>query len=292
MENPMIVNTEMRKSQEEERINLRCSQETFTNIITAGSNCSEFEAKQITKKAIEVFDLGEHSDSQRMFPGQMLWNAIDATEPPGKPLSKCIFKRIVLTLHEIAEDTIIKHRDGSRAKRIRQILRISNEAYDQGTCLTIEDLSIILGSDEKTIRTDIKRYRSEHPDVVVPTRGNKCDIGPGVTHREQTLRLFLTGKDPEAISMHLNHSLKAVERYITSFSRVVFCQSKVHNSLQTALITGYSIALVNLCLSLKNEFMKTVHYKDRLEIIERIGTQYWEVQDAKKKNGQEIGRGK
>jgi hypothetical protein len=73
---------------------------------------------------------------------------------------------------------------------------------------------------------------------------------------------------------------------------VVFCQSKVHNSLQTALITGYSIALVNLCLSLKNEFMKTVHYKDRLEIIERIGTQYWEVQDAKKKNGQEIGRGK
>jgi hypothetical protein len=158
MENPMIVNTEMRKSQEEERINLRCSQETFTNIITAGSNCSEFEAKQITKKAIEVFDLGEHSDSQRMFPGQMLWNAIDATEPPGKPLSKCIFKRIVLTLHEIAEDTIIKHRDGSRAKRIRQILRISNEAYDQGTCLTIEDLSIILGSDEKTIRTDIKRY--------------------------------------------------------------------------------------------------------------------------------------
>jgi hypothetical protein len=88
----MIVNTEMRKSQEEERINLRCSQETFTNIITAGSNCSE--------------------------------------------------------------------RDGSRAKRIRQILRIS----------------------------------------------------------------------------------------------------KVHNSLQTALITGYSIALVNLCLSLKNEIIKYMEY--------------------------------
>ena len=132
----MILNTEMRKNQEEERIKLRCSPETFTSIITEGSNCSRFEAEQITKKAIEVFNLGEHSDSTRILPGQMIWKAIDANEPPGKPLSKCIFKRIVLTLHDVAEDTLIKHRDGSRAKRIHQILRITNEACDQGTYLT------------------------------------------------------------------------------------------------------------------------------------------------------------
>lgn len=288
----MIVNTEMRKNQEEERIKLRCSTATFTNIIAEGSNCSEFEAEQITKKAVEVFDLGEHSDSERMLPGQLIWKAIDAAEPPGKPLSKCRFRRIVLTLHDVAEDTVIKHRDGSRAKRIHQILRITNEACDQGTYLTIEDLSTILGSDEKTIRSDIKRYREKHPDLVVPTRGNKCDIGPGVTHREQTLRMFLNGKDAETIGRDLNHSLKAVERYITSFCRIVFCQGKVHNSLQTALITGRSVPLVDFCLALRDEFMKTAGYKARLDMIERIGTQYWEIADAKKNHGQKTGRTK
>ena len=288
----MIVNTEMRKNQEETRIKLRCSTESFTNIIAEGSNCSKFEAQLITKKAVEVFDLGEHSDRERMLSGQMLWKAIYADEPPGKPLNKCKFKQIILTLHDVGEDTVIKHRDGSGAKRIRQILRMTNEACDQGAYLTIEDLSTILGSDEKTIRSDIKRYREEHPEVVVPTRGNKCDIGPGVTHREQTLRQFLIGKDPEAISRDLNHSLKAVERYITSFCRIVFCQGKVRNSLQTALITGRSIALVDFCLALRDEFMKTAGYKNRLDMIERIGTQYWEIAGVKKSHGQKIGRTK
>ena len=286
----MIVNTAMRKNQEEKRIKLRCSTETFTNIIAEGSNCSKFEAQQITKKAVEVFDLGEHSERERMLPGQMLWKAIYADEPPGKPLKKCKFRQVVLTLHDVGEDTVIKHLHGSRAKRIRQILRITNEACDQGAYLTLEDLSTILGSDEKTIRSDIKNYRTEHPDLIVPTRGNKCDIGPGVTHREQTLRLFLSGKDAEAISRDLNHSLKAIERYITSFCRIVFCQRKVRNSLQTALITGRSSALVTLCLGLRDEFMKTDDYKNRLELIEHIGTQYWETTDAKKNHGQKSGR--
>ena len=66
----MIVNTAMRKNQEEKRIKLRCSTEIFTNIIADSSNCSKFEAQQITKKAVEVFDLGEHSECERMLLGQ------------------------------------------------------------------------------------------------------------------------------------------------------------------------------------------------------------------------------
>lgn len=42
---------------------------------------------------------------------------------------------------------------------------------------------------------------------------------------------------------HLNRSLKAVERYIRTFCRVVYCQCTLKNSLKTAMIVGISVPL-------------------------------------------------
>jgi len=147
-----------------------------------------------------------HTFTRIIAAGQMIWRAIDESEPPGKPLRECRFKRIRLTMLSIDEDLEVLKNYGHSAKRGQQILRITQEAVDQGALLTQEDLAMLLDCDVKTIRTDIKRYRQKH-GVVIPTRGNKKDIGPGLTHRDRAVELFIQGKDAVAIARDLNHSL-------------------------------------------------------------------------------------
>lgn len=280
----MIQTTAMRTEESTKRQFLRSAAHTFERVVSQGTSCSAFEATVIAQKAQEVFRLGEHDDDKTMQPGQTVWRAIAEGEPAGKPLDACVFKHVRLTVHAIEEDRDVQLQYGHSAKRGQQCMRISTEAMDQGTLLTQEDLSILLDSDVKTIRTDIKRYQQKL-GILIPTRGNKKDIGPGITHRERAVELFLEGKDQVAIARDLQHSLKAVERYIQTFCRVVFAQQQLHNSLKTALVVGVSVPLVNKYLAAKDKHKKTPAYQERIAEIEAEGTRFWVYQDGKKKPG-------
>lgn len=280
----MIETTESRNKALEQRIYFRSAVNSFKQIITSGTNCSPFEASVISDKAQQVFHLGEHTEYSKLQPGQIVWRAISSEEPPGKELRFCVYKQIYLTVHSLEEDRAVMSSHGRSAKRGQQILRMSSEACDQGTYLTQEDLAEILDCDVKTIRDDIKRYQNKH-GILVPTRGNKKDIGRGITHREKAVELFIQGKDALSISRDMKHSLKAVERYIQTFCRVIYCQSEIQNSLKTAMVVGVSVALVNKYFALKNKYMKTKAYRERLQEIEEVGSKFWEYQDSKKKPG-------
>ncbi len=287
----MIENTVARNCQFEKRISLRDSSETFANLISIGTSCSKFEAEVIAEKAHEVFRLGPYGDDSTLQPGQMIWKAIDALEPPGKPLSECVFKTIRLTVHLLSEDREVKNKYGASAKRGQQIMRMCTEAFEQGTLLTQEDLAELLDCDARTIRNDQQRFQKQH-DILVPTRGNKCDIGPGMTHREKVIKQFIEGTEAVNIARNLQHSLKAVERYISSFCRIIYCQQQLRNSLKTAMVVGCSIHQVNTCLGIHYEHCKKSRYKDILEKVERVGSAFWEAHDGKKKHGQTNGRNK
>ena len=151
--------------------------------------------------------------------------------------------------------------------------------------MTQEDIAIRLDCDVKTIRTDIKRYQQKH-DVIIPTRGNKKDIGPGLTHRERAVEFFIQGKDTVAIARDMNHSLKAIERYTHAFCRVVYCQAQLRDTLKTALVVGVSVVAVDRYLGLKDKYWNRHEYSERLSEIEKVGSQFWEYQDSKKKPGQ------
>ena len=278
----MISTTLMRNEERDKRIEHRSALLTFTNLIADGTNCSRFEAQVISSKAEEVFGLGEYREDAKLQPGQMIWRAISGEEPPGKPLTKCEFKTIRLTVHRLDEDLEVRQAHGLGAKRQQQISRMTVEALDQGTLLTQEDLGVLLDCDVKTIRQDIHAIQ-KRTGLLVSTRGTKQDIGPGVTHREKAVELYIQGRDAVGIARDLNHSLKAVERYISSFCRIVHAQAEVHNTLKTALIVGVSVALVNRNLALRDTWMKTEAYQARLKEIEELGLRYWEASDAKKK---------
>lgn len=281
----MVKTTKLRELEQTERLSHRDSAHSLTRIIEDGTNCSYFESVVITEKALEVFGIGEYNKDTTIQPGQIVWKGIGAEEPAGKPLDRCEFKRIVLTLHSFEDDQDVQRSHGSSAKRCQQISRMSSEAYDQGTLLTQEDLSYLLGSDVRTIRRDIQKYQKKQ-NVLIPTRGNKMDIGPGLTHRDKAVELFIRGKDAVSIGRDLQHSLKAVERYIQTFCRVVYCMNELQNNLKTAMVIGVSVSLVNRYISLRDQYKNKKFYKDRIEEIERVGSCFWEAQDSKKKSGQ------
>lgn len=285
----MIVNTQMRREQAEARLGWRQSAQVLTNLIVAGTNCSRFEAAVIAEKVEEVYELGEAVDGRPLQPGQMVWQAIAAIEPPGKPLRDCAFKRIVLTVHRLAEDREVLRRHGTAARRQQQIVRLTQEALEQGTLLTMEELGELLDSDERTIRRDVKALQ-ERLRIVVPTRGNYCDIGPGITHREKVVELYLQGMEPLAIGRQLHHSLKSVERYIHSFARVIHAHGQLGGDVyKTALVVGVSVYLAKRCLQLHEQFAHRPELHGRLADIARIGTAYWQAQDGKKKLGRDNG---
>ncbi len=283
----MIQTYAHQKELHEARLDIKTLERLFANLITNGTNCSPFESDVIVEKAKEVFAIGEHEEGRILQPGQMLWTAIDLNEPPGKPLDLCRLRRIVLTHIAPREDAAVRRAYGPAAKRRQQILRMAAEAKDQQALLTQEDLAEILDSDVRTIRRDIQALRNE--EIMVPTRGQIKDIGPGVTHRVRAVTLFLQEKEPLEIARSIKHSLTAVERYIDTFCRVVYCQKRFRDTLKTSLVTGVSVATVNTYMALYADACEVPAYRERLSEIERRGLVYYKAVEFKKTLGRAKG---
>ena len=271
------------KRLQEARLNTKTLERLFANMIVDGTNCSAFESDIIVEKAKEVFAIGDHAEGNVLHPGQMVWTAVDIAEPPGRPLKQCQLKRIVVTHINPLEDAEVRRAYGPSAKRRQQILRMAVEAKDQGALLTQEDLAVILDTDVRTIRRDIQRLREQK--ICVPTRGQIKDIGPGVTHRIAAITMFLDEKEPVEIARAIKHSLTAVERYIDTFCRVVYCQRRFRNNLKTALVVGVSVATVNTCLELHTQACEDPDYRQRIAEIEARGRIYYKAVDFKKSLG-------
>ena len=280
----MIVTQAVKKEQHLERLALKQSSSRFARQIVAGTNCSPFESEIIVEKAKEAFGVGQWAEGRILDDGQMVFHAVAEDAPPGLALKDCPQKRIVLSVIRREEDLEAWRAGGSAAKRRQQILRLAGEAREQGALLTQEDLGLLLDSDVRTIRSDIAKLRQE--SLCVPTRGTVRDIGPGVTHKRRAVELWLSGKEPLDVARQLSHSLKAVERYIQTFCRVVYAQRELRHTLQTALVVGISVSAVNNYFDLHSELIaKDPFYKERLEEILAVGAAHWESTDQKKSPG-------
>ncbi len=142
---------------------------------------------------------------------------------------------VLLTLFDPKDQGQLAY-DGKQASialRRRRLTRITEQAREQGGLLSQEDLAEILMCDVRTIRRDIESLRQR--EIVVATRGQVRDIGPGVTHRGIAVRLWLEGKEPVEIARHINHSIAAVENYLEKFKRVAYLRRKSFDDYQSAL---------------------------------------------------------
>lgn len=275
----MLMTPEIRSEDQARRLELKSQDQRLKVLAVQGTGMSPWEADVLVDVAREVYFAEPGVGPLRT--GQMRFECVAAGEGAGKPLKACRMATVVLTLFEPKEDLVLWHQQGQAARRKALIQRLTEEAREQGGLLSQEDLALLLFSDVRTIRRDIRELRESH-GIFVATRGQIQDIGPGVSHKGVAIGHWLAGLEAVEVGRRINHTLHAVERYIHTFCRVVFLRRKGFHPLQIALTVGISSGGTQTFLDIYEAHGKKPEYARRFEEIDLIGAQHYEAEDLKK----------
>jgi len=247
------------------RIRAKNIENQFLSMMESGIGIAPFVAKAILELVYDCFGLHENMNSSSQREGTIRLKAVEAAEPPGKRISECKTKDVLLTLISPEDQEIRIHWDEwknnkkagkatniTTALRRFRLLRVTAEAKEKGAYLTHEDLAFnIFGCGLKTIGRDIKALKQA--GIILPTRGQQKDIGRGVSHKGQVIKWYLQGIEPKEIARRMYHSIKAVERYLKGFSKVVFLNQEGMKLSEMSFLTGLSYSL---CAEYQNIYLK------------------------------------
>jgi len=182
--------------------------------------------------------------------GQIVWYAIQNTEPAGKALKDCGYVAVTLTLHH-PDDIAYRHQHGLLELKRHILKRISDEAAAQGAPLTQEDLGAILLMDRGTVADHIAVLEARGEKVI--TRAHFTDAGRAVTHKRPIIKLFLLAVAETEIARRTGHTLPSVEAYIDGFLRVALPYRHGDAPQLISRITGFSLFLVQEYIALYEE---------------------------------------
>jgi len=275
----MLMTPENRVEDQARRLELKTQDQRLKVLAVQGTGMSPWEADILVGVAREVYFAEPGVGPLRT--GQMRYECVAAGEGAGKPIRECRMVTVVLTLFDPKEDLTLLQRQGQAARRKSLVQRLTEEAREQGGLLSQEDLALLLHSDTRTIRRDIRELREKH-GIFVATRGQIQDIGPGVSHKGVAIGHWLAGLEAVEVARRINHTLHAVERYIHTFCRVVFLARKGFHPLQIALTVGISSGGTRSFLDIYEAHRKRPEYARRFEEIDMIGAQHYEAEDLKK----------
>jgi hypothetical protein len=258
-----MVNTEL------ERIKSKTLDNQFNYILRDQFEYSPREVEAIVETANEIYQLQYYDPSEHVEKGKIIRTVIDKEAPHGPNLEELSKVQVTLTKSINKEDKEIYRKEDKPSLRGIKILRMTNEAIEQGGVLTQEDLADILEVSTRTIRRDINKLKEAGYDV--PTRGVYKDIGPGVSHKIKIVKLYLEYNSYTEIKRLTRHSSTAIKRYISHFGRVLLSIKKDLSVKETAHIVGISERLVR---EYKELYLKynTEEYRERLADIAHITT--------------------
>jgi len=254
------------------RLDAKTRESLFRRRIEQGANCAPFVSKAILQTVKEVFPLDSEDLANQLELGRIRMLVVAAHEPAGKALEECQKTSVLLTLDAGKADFEVRAIQGVTGLRRTRMLRLCCEAREQGGLLSYEDLAYrLLNCGVRTIVRDVERLRRE--GLIVPTRGQQQDIGPGQTHRVQAVRLFLEGHEPMEIARRLYHALSSIENYLTTFGRVALLANQGYSDDEIAFIIRRSGSLVAAYRRLKEQFANKRSARTRLqEIFGRLET--------------------
>ena len=200
-----------------------------------------------------------------VYEGQMRVTVVSKEEPSGKPLHAMKKLGVVVTVDGGLEDLEVWRRFGQVGLRRVRLLRMTEEAVDQGGVLTQEDLARLLQTDVRTIRRDVAELRQE--GHWVPTRGAVKDIGRGQSHKAKIVEMYLQRMTYTEIVKRARHAAGSVKRYVETFGRaVVLWEKGVREEGEIAYLVGVSPRLAGEYLALRERF-DVPGNRDRLEEI-------------------------
>jgi hypothetical protein len=262
----MIMLSEAREEQRDLRLTLKTQDQTLIREAMTGAGLTRWEAAVLPRVVDEIYFQG---GSKRPWKdGQMRYQCVAITAGPGKRLSECPLVPVTLTVIDIEKDREVLHEHGAVGLRRSKLMRIAEEAREQGGVLTQEDLGVLLGCDERTVRRDIRDLRTQ--GIQVPTRGFVQDIGPTLSHKALAIRHWLEGKEPVAVARAINHSLGAVERYLEDFKRIALCAIKGLDEVATTRAANLSTALVTTYRAMYREASDNPAYGYRFQELAQL----------------------
>lgn len=204
-------------------------------------------------------------------PGSFVITAVskDAKVGPyNTKLNRCPMVTVTLRLYtdEELQDYLSGKVTPSELLRKRTI-RWFYDASGQGGYLTYHDVCLYSGVSIGTMSRWVRKYQEKN-NAIVPTRGNMHDIGRGVSHKRQIIRLYLQGKIESEIARRTAHNVKNVSRYIKGFE-VVRMLKKTHSPEEIPLLSGLSESLCREYLDLCDTISegKKVAQRASMEVV-------------------------
>jgi len=225
--------------------------------LQADYNLAPVVARTLFEQLRTVFENDYQLSEQT---GQLIYLTVSIESPAGRKLEEC--QRIPVKLSLYTPDDLLALRDGVAILRQQRILRLTEEAYNQGALLSHEDLACLLGSSLATIKRDVARLRSR--DLHVPTRGQIKDIGKGVSHKTQIVRDYLDGYTFSDIERRQRHSVASIRRYCQDFARILRLHEKGFDQNEIRRATRLSLRLIQEYLGL---FESCPPSNPRLELL-------------------------
>ena len=247
-----------------QRVEAKTRDSQFENILVEEFELSPREAEAIADTAHDVYDLQHYDPEQQIQNGKIVRTVVSKDAKHGPKLEDLPKTQVTLTKRISKEDKKLYRQENKPSVRQTQILRMNEEALDQGGLLTQDDLADILEVSTRTIRRDIKKLKQKGFNV--STRGVYQDIGPGVSHKTKIIKLYLEYNTYSDIQIKTRHSPTAIKRYIQNFGRVLLSYKKDLSIKETARVVGLSEKLVKEYLELYMKY-NSDEYQERIADI-------------------------
>lgn len=253
-----------------DRLATKTLDQRFRQELEQGFELAPRVAQGVLETAKQVFNLNAvtRAPNGQLRPGQIRQVIARESAPHGRPLEETEMVEVVWTLDAGEEDLDVLKEHGRVTLRRIRILRLVEEALEQGGEPTQEDLSKALGVTVRTIRSDVAALEADGHQVA--TRGKLRGVGRGQTHKVIIVELYLKRHTYTEIMRRTRHSVSAIKRYIQTFGRVVMLTRKGLSISEVAYAVGSSERLAQEYLDLYHRY-KTPEYQGRLaEIVQRV----------------------
>ena len=218
----------------------------------------EFELSPRESRGVLELVSEQFFDNRERRDGQIEYVGVSAEEGAGKTIEE-MKKVCILLTRELPSDHEVELRKGESARRVVQILRMTEEAYDQGSLLTQEDLGKILGVSSRTVRRDVIEIMKKN--VKIYLRGLPRDIGKGISHKVWIVQLYLQQKTYSEIERITGHSVGAIKLYLNDFNRVLIARER---GIKSAREIGFYIGRTERLVKEYLELLKAAE-KDNLQ---------------------------
>jgi hypothetical protein len=244
-----------------DRLATKTPEAAFIHVLQEEFRFSPRVSQELLSTAKEMLVGGVPSTKVR--PGQVRVVVASLQAPFGPSLDETQKVEVTLGVDAGVEDMEVKKREKGAGLRRGRIVRLTEEALEQGGVLTQEDLARILGVHRRTIARDVQALKAE--GHVIQTRGFVKGVGRGQTHKVRVIELWLDREGYEKIARWLHHSPQAIKRYVSTFLRIVVLHRQEAGVKEIAFLTRTSTRLVEEYLTLYEAAMEVPHRREKLE---------------------------